>query len=299
MLNIKSLSLPPALLKSIAEIDEFKGYWLALETYTTRLQFIGDVAAHQKSFKAVFDAFRDKPLDEAILGKLNMIVTGSPEYGSYRTDAFPLVVQDGDTMIGSLDAAAPEDVPLMMPKLMDWLEKSLADKAVHPLLTIGVFACVFLQICPYARGNQRLVRLLITLLMFRAGYSYVPYILLDAPAGYSAKLYYKSLEAVQVGLDQGKPQWGVWLDYFVMVLTAQKQQLSRRLEEERDAITTLPELSAKIMVLFEEHDRLQMKEIERLTRGRRATLKLRLGELVEGGYLKRHGQARSTWYSLL
>jgi DNA-binding IclR family transcriptional regulator len=42
---------------------------------------------------------------------------------------------------------------------------------------------------------------------------------------------------------------------------------------------------------------MSMKEIERLTRGKRSTLKLRLKELVEQGYLMRHGQARSTWYS--
>jgi DNA-binding Lrp family transcriptional regulator len=60
----------------------------------------------------------------------------------------------------------------------------------------------------------------------------------------------------------------------------------------------LPTLSGKIMKLFEDNQRLQMTQILKMTRAKRSTLKLRLHELVDAGYLKRYGQARSTWYSL-
>jgi DeoR/GlpR family transcriptional regulator of sugar metabolism len=56
--------------------------------------------------------------------------------------------------------------------------------------------------------------------------------------------------------------------------------------------------SARILALFQQHQRLQMKEIITLTNGRRATIKLRLNELSEAGYLKRYGAGRSTWYAL-
>jgi Fic family protein len=82
------------------------------------------------------------------------------------------------------------------------------------------------------------------------------------------------------------------------VLRKQKETLEQRINEKEKALTHLPTLSGRIMKLFEDNQRMQIHQIIKLTRGRRSTVKLRLGELVEGGYLKRYGQARSTWYSL-
>ena len=95
---------------------------------------------------------------------------------------------------------------------------------------------------------------------------------------------------------KGKVDWDVWLEFFFDLLKMQKDKLQERVEKGSAEIVNMPALSTKILKLFDKHDRLSMKEIERLTRGKRSTLKLRLGELVEGGYLMRHGKARATWY---
>lgn len=47
-----------------------------------------------------------------------------------------------------------------------------------------------------------------------------------------------------------------------------------------------------------EHAQLTIAEIESLTQANRNTLKVRLRELVNGGYLEQHGQARATFYRL-
>lgn len=88
-----------------------------------------------------------------------------------------------------------------------------------------------------------------------------------------------------------------WIGFFLEVLCEQKNILQKRLEKGRPEIANMPSLSTKVLRLFDKHERISMKEIERLTRGKRSTLKLRLGELVEEGYLMRHGKARATWYS--
>ena len=69
--------------------------------------------------------------------------------------------------------------------------------------------------------------------------------------------------------------------------------------EKNKELSHLPTLSARILKLFEHHNRLQMKQIVKLTNGRRSTIKLRLGEMVDEGYVKRYGNARATWYSLV
>jgi len=100
-------------------------------------------------------------------------------------------------------------------------------------------------------------------------------------------------------LEAGKADWTAWLSFFLTVLEIQKETLYLRLYSKETELQNLPALSARIMALFKEHKRLQMKQIIKLTNGRRATIKLRLSELLEAGYLVRHGQGRGTWYSLV
>ena len=83
------------------------------------------------------------------------------------------------------------------------------------------------------------------------------------------------------------------------LLLSQKHDLYDRLYNKQAELSNISALSARVMELFKTHQRLQMKEIIRLTNGRRATLKLRLQELIDGGYIKRHGAGRATWYSLV
>ncbi len=133
--------------------------------------------------------------------------------------------------------------------------------------------------------------------MFKAGYSYAPYSTLDELMQERADDYYKALKHTQTTLAKGTIDWDVWLEFFFELLKAQKDKLQERVEKGSADIVNMPALSTKVLKLFDKHDRLSMKEIERLTRGKRSTLKLRLGELVEGGYLVRHGRARATWYA--
>ena len=184
-----------------------------------------------------------------------------------------------------------------MPRLMSWTEDAFEKQEFHPLFIIAIFTAVYLQFCPFEKGNQKLARMLVILLMFKAGYSYAPYSTLDALLQERADDYCKALKHTQKTLATGKVDWDVWLEFFFELLKAQKDKLQERVEKGSSEIVNMPGLSTKILKLFDKHDRLGMKEIERLTRGKRSTLKLRLGELVDGGYLIRHGQARATWYS--
>jgi predicted HTH transcriptional regulator len=44
-------------------------------------------------------------------------------------------------------------------------------------------------------------------------------------------------------------------------------------------------------------ERITMKQAEELTQTPRATLKLRITQLLEDGFILRHRQARGTWYT--
>lgn len=308
MLNLRTLKITPEILNLIAQIDEFKGLWGGLEQHTTSLQLLGDVANYGQKFTTILGPLQNQNLNQNIIKSLhqslltpeeraNMVVQSG--VGQYKHRNLPLVIQRGEKIIGTLDTAAPEDVEGLLQKLIEWVQTNMDDPDIHPLMIVAIFSFVFMQICPFETGNQRLMRLLINLLMLKSGYSYAPYVSLEPVFNGRIDFYFEILWSTQTSVEEGSPDWNPWLTFFFEILLLQTRKLKQRLESKETELSDLPALSGKIMKLFKEHKRLQMNEIEKMTKGKRATLKLRLGELVDAGYLKRHGKARSTWYSLV
>lgn len=297
MLSINKIHITPEILNRIAEIDAFKGYWSGLEKHTTALQLLGDVADYGQNFSQLIEPLKNRAIDLDMLTKLHMVVQKSRTPSGLKVEHLPIIVQHGDKIIGTLDTTAPDEVEPLLDNLLLWLNKSLDDQNFHPLLIIAVFSAIFLQIGPFDEGNQKLVRLLITLMMLKTGYNYAPYINMETILVERSAAYYNALSKVQDAIEQGRMDFSPWINFFLDCAKEQKDQLEMRLNRGTKNLSDMPKLSIAVMKLFEKHERLQMKEIERLTRGVRSTLKLRLAELVDEGYLRRHGQARSTWYS--
>lgn len=297
MLGLQNVKISQNMLRLVSDIDEFKGAWRALENHTTSLQLLGDVSSFGRNFKDIANSWHDQPLDVDLLCRLHAAFMGERQVSIFKEKSVPLEIFKGDELIGTLNVATSAEVRNFMPRLMSWADQALKDGDLHPLFVIAIFTAIFLQFCPFDKGNQKLVKMMIILLMFKAGYSYAPYSTLDSVLQERAENYYSALKHTQDTLAKGKIDWDVWMEFFFELLKAQKDKLQDRIEKGSSEIVNMPVLSTKVLKLFDKHDRLSMKEIERLTRGKRSTLKLRLGELVEGGYLMRHGQARATWYS--
>ena len=297
MLGLQNVKITPKMLRLVCEIDEFKGAWSAMESHTTSLQLLGEVSSFGRNFKEIARSWQDQPLDVELLCRLHAVFTGARQVSIFKEDSAPLEIKQGEAVLGTLNVASPAEVRSLMPRLMDWVAGAFEKKDLHPLFIIALFTAIYLQFCPFEKGNQKLARLLIILLMFKEGYSYAPYSTLDSLLQERAEDYYKALKYTQETLAKGKVDWDVWLEFFFELLSAQKDKLKDRVERGSAEIVNMPALSTKVLKLFDKHDRLSMKEIEKLTRGKRSTLKLRLAELVEGGYIMRHGQARATWYS--
>ena len=93
------------------------------------------------------------------------------------------------------ETAKPFDTPRLMAELVDWVRRMRAERSLHPLLLIGIFVVVFLEIHPFQDGNGRLSRILTTLLLLQAGYAYVPYSSLESVIEQNKEDYYRALRA--------------------------------------------------------------------------------------------------------
>jgi Fic family protein len=266
-----------------------------------------EVAGYAETMDLVLQAYEDMSLTENHVRQLHQTLLrhsnkDERHRGDYKKLPNQVVAFDekGKEIGVIFETATPFDTPREMEELVRWANKATGEKSLHPLLIVAVFNVVFLAIHPFQDGNGRLSRILTTLMLLRAGYSYVPYASLESVVEDNKDLYYKALRRTQMTLKKDKPDWEPWLGFFLRCLKKQKSNLAAKVEKEEangGGDVALSALSVQILGLFSKYERLTIAEIVERTEANRNTLKVRLRELVESGRIQRYGKGRATWYS--
>lgn len=291
---------------SDAEVEDLLSRAISVKSFKTRDE--QEVAGYAEAMDLVFEAYADMRLTENHIRQLHETLLRHSDKderhrGSYKTIPNNVVALDGDgRAIGVVfETTSAFDTPREMEDLVAWTRKALDEEAMHPLLIAAVFIVTFLAIHPFQDGNGRLSRVLTTLLLMRAGYTYVPYASLERVIEENKDLYYKALRRTQTTLKGEKPDWEPWVGFFLRCLKRQKDNLTVRLEREQAAQggeADLSELSLKILTALRAKERLTIAQLASITGANRNTLKVRLRELVIDGRVRQRGKARATWYSL-
>ena len=280
---------------------------LQIKSFTTRDE--QEVAGYADVMELVFSSWQDITLTENHIKQLHRdLLTYSEKdawhRGNYKTSTNSVVAldEDGKQLGVVFETATPVDTPRLMTELVTHFNEeraaSGAGPQLHPLLQIGIWIVVFLEIHPFQDGNGRLSRVLTTLLLLQAGYAYVPYSSLESVIEHSKEAYYLALRQTQGTIRTETPNWQPWLLFFLRALAEQVRRLNRKVEREKLVLAALPELSLQIVEFAREHGRITMGDAIRLTGSNRNTLKQHLRALVERGHLGQHGAGRGVWYEL-
>lgn len=264
-----------------------------------------EVAGYADVMETIFRSWKEIPLSENYIRQLHrdlLVYSQKDERhrGEYKTHSNSVAAFDEQgRQIGIVfETATPFDTPRLMKELCDWLNVTREINRLHPLLVIGVFTVVFLEIHPFQDGNGRLSRILTTLLLLQAGYAYVPYSSLESVIEHSKEGYYLALRQTQGTIRTEKPNWQPWLTFFLRALHQQMKRLAGKVEREKLATATLPELSVQIMEQVRITGRTTVGDMLRITGANRNTIKLHFKRLVEQGHLVQHGAGKGTWYAL-
>lgn len=276
---------------------------LQIKALTTRDE--QEVAGYAEVMELVFSSWQDIALTENHVKQLHRdLLTYSEKdgwhRGNYKTSTNSVVAfdEDGKQLGVVFETATPFDTPRLMSELVTWFTEERAAARLHPLLLIGIWVVVFLEIHPFQDGNGRLSRVLTTLLLLQSGYAYVPYSSLESVVELSKEAYYLALRQTQSSIRSESPNWQPWLTFFLRALAEQVRRLNRKVEREKIVLAALPDLSLQIVEFAREHGRITMGDAIRLTGGNRNTLKQHLRALVERGHLAQRGAGRGAWYEL-
>jgi Fic family protein len=220
--------------------------------------------------------------------------------GDYKSSSNSVAAFDENgAQIGVVfETATPFDTPRLMAELVTWYRNEHDTGWLHPLLLIGLWVVVFLEVHPFQDGNGRLSRVLTTLLLMQAGYAYVPYSSLESVIEQNKEAYYLALRQTQGTIRTETPNWQPWLLFFLRAMAEQVRRLNKKVERERLVLASLPELSLRIVEFARDHGRITMGDAIKLTGVSRNTLKQHFRALVEQGHLNQQGSGRGVWYEL-
>lgn len=348
-MNLSSLIITPELLKLMTEIDEFKGSWTTLSTYSpdhlkalrrvatiesigssTRIEgsrltdneieaLLGEVkresfntrdeqevVGYAEVMEIIFQNFKDIPISENYIKQLHTLLLrystkDDRHRGEYKkhSNSVEAFNAEGKSLGIVFQTTSAFDTPYEMQKLVTWTVQTLEDKSYHPLIVVAIFNVVFLAIHPFQDGNGRLSRILVTLLMLKAGYSYIPYSSLESIVEKNKEGYYLALQRTQKTLKQESSDWLPWFQFFFSALKRQKDHLSEKTNT-LNQYAELPHESVLIMQYVDTHTRITLAQAQNIiTTIKRPTIKKRISDLVNRGLLTRHGKARGVWYSKL
>ena len=168
------------------------------------------------------------PVDEEFIRMLALILTQNMEGGGqdYRTTDW--------TEIPSMMGEAYElPSALSVPDRMKELTAYLADPLIHPLMKAAVAHAWILAARPFPEGNERLARLLSTVILVRFGYTFLGEISLSELVAKNGYPYYNAIANILRKENGGDLTY--FLEYYLLLLAQavdERRQRKNRAEEE-------------------------------------------------------------------
>lgn len=293
--------------------SEVEALLRGVKTYSFRSRDEQEVAGYAELMEMIFSSYKDIPLTENHVKQLHGVLLkystkDDRHRGEYKklANSVEAFGPDGKSKGVIFHTATPFDTPALMKELVDWANTQITRKELHPLLVVAVFVVVFLHIHPFQDGNGRLSRGLTTLLLLRAGYSYVPYSSFERVIEENRESYYLALRRGQAELeesnskDKSKTQPGGlndWLTFFLKSMQKQKIALEAKMKDEL-AATKMPRLSLQIIELIKSRGPTSIGEAVPATGANRNTLKVHFRNLVADGHLEKEGVGRGMRYRI-
>lgn len=216
--------------------------------------------------------------------------------GKYKTEGVIIEIEDylGNKYVKFQPVQAWE-IAEIMDELCKSFEEASANEQVDSLILIPMFILDFLCIRPFNDGNGQMSRLLIVLLLERAGYIVGKYISIEQLIENTKEEYYKSLQQSSENWNGNKNDYEPFVRYMLGIIIAAYKDFSSKVSLLTTAGMSKPD---------------QVKEIIRTTSGpitkreilekcpniSQITVQRTLVDLTKSGVIKKIGGGRYTKY---
>lgn len=263
---------------------------------------IEEVRGYYELLENIFNAWNKIPFSESSIKHLHKKLLKYTDKDKLHRGEYKKVenkvemIDEAGQSIGTLFDTTPAWLtPKEMQELVEWTQKEINSKQIHPLLIIADFLVEFLNIHPFQDGNGRLSRVITNLLLLKAGYLYIPYISHEKLIEDNKVEYYLALRKSQKTLGTDKIDISTWIEFFLKVLLTQAEQAIKLLSKEN--IEKL--LSPKQLLVWQyllSVPEATPGEISKKTEIARPTVSQAINVLIKLKKVERIGQGRTTRY---
>lgn len=168
-----------------------------------------DIRGHNKAIDFLYQMIKEESeITETDIRSLHEVILVEPyevdtrteegipakkriQLGKYKTSPNHVLTQTGEIHY----YASPEETPILMAELIETYRQNKANSEVHPYVLASYFHYRFTAIHPFDDGNGRMARLMMNLLLMKAGYP--PVIIRQEKT--SREAYYYALSQADAG----------------------------------------------------------------------------------------------------
>lgn len=183
-------------------------------------------------------------------------------------------------------------------ELIEWTELELSRDRIHPLLVIGIFHLLFLQILPYPTGNHRLCLLVEWQLLKNSGFGFIRYSHPAAALHARARQYFAALRQSEQTAGTSWATANSWLELFLDSLLDCVAEL-RSSSERTITEAALTSIQKRIIDVVRTNGSVTRERIISETGINVSTVKYNLSVLAMKGHLRREGGGRTTSYRVM
>lgn len=183
-------------------------------------------------------------------------------------------------------------------ELLLWTESELRADLLHPLLIIGTFHLLFLQILPFRQGNHRVALIVIRKLLQAHGYDFVQHSAFLPLLLRNEESYFNALRQAEKTAGSDWSTLNTWLEFFLDTLLSCGTRLQDEYEQSFER-SRLSKVQRQILLVVKEHGSATRERVAQETGINLNTVKYNLTVMHQRGHLRRNGGGRTTNYSLV
>ncbi|OGZ37329.1 MAG: hypothetical protein A3D38_02105 [Candidatus Portnoybacteria bacterium RIFCSPHIGHO2_02_FULL_40_23] len=264
-----------------------------------------EVRGYFELLENVFDSWKSLKFGESSIKHfhkelLKYVEKDEDHRGEYkkRENQVQMINAAGESIGVLFDTTPAYLSPKETQELVEWAERTLAEKKYHPLLIVGNFLVEFLQIHPFQDGNGRLSRVLTNLLLLKEGYLYMPYVSHEKFVEDNKPEYYLALRQSQKTFKTENETIVPWLDFFLTIFLKQSEMAIDLLSKENiERLLTQKQLA--VWDYLQRVDSATPRGISEETEVAYPTVRQTIDKLMRFKKIERIGQGRSTSYRKL
>lgn len=239
-----------------------------------------------------------------IHGLLSANILREERSGKYRKE--PVYVVSRTSISQEIRYTAPhyEKVPTLVKGLCTWLNQSQKNK-LSPILIAGIAHAEMAAIHPFVDGNGRTARLLATLILYAEHYDSRKLFALENYYNTNRAAYYKAIHLGKNYEEHGKSDLTNWLEYFTTGFLAEMELIMDKIKPfmylnktglKGKIILSKPEM--RILDFLQQMNNITSSDVEGILTVSKRTAQRYLAGLLKKGLMKKHGDKKSTKYTL-